>query len=120
LYGLVLKLHIPSVDDFYTLKSSLGAHLFIHNSTAQPVFSDGFDVGVNTETSVIVNREFATSLAAPYSSCAPDPYTYGSVFTDMFAASKLDYSQKSCFNYCARRKSADACGCEFHRDFDSR
>jgi hypothetical protein len=96
--GLMLKLYMPSVDDFYSFKTTeSGAHVYIHNRSAVPVFFEGFDASVNTETNFMVSREFTSSLSYPFSDCVKDTSSFGSVFTNMFAQYKLDYTQQSCF-----------------------
>jgi hypothetical protein len=95
--GLNLNLYIASVDDFYSFKSTRGAHIYIHNKSSNPLFFEGFDVGVNIESNIIVSREFSSSLSSPYSSCVQDITYFGSVFTEMFVKNNKEYTQQSCF-----------------------
>ena len=94
-----MNLYIASVDDYYAFATSSGAHIYINNASYTNSFFDGFDVSVNTQTNLAVSRTYATTLPAPYGSCVSDIDNFRSIFTDMFAANKIQYTQKSCFVY---------------------
>jgi hypothetical protein len=95
--GLILKLYVASVDDIYSFASKRGAYIYIENKTSGIVFSNGYDVNVNTETSLVVRKEYRKAEPSPFSDCVADLNTYGSIFTNMFRDKNLGYSQKGCF-----------------------
>ena len=102
--GLQLKLYIsqPEYDFamYNSYVSSMGAHVFVHNQSVLPTFYTGFDVAVNAETNVAINRVFSSRMPSPYSDCVEKIDSYESVFTQFFIQNKLAYSRSQCFNYC--------------------
>jgi hypothetical protein len=95
--ALNLVLHMPYIESDYSFKDQYGAHLYVHNKTTVPFFVDGIDVSVNQDTSIVVNRQFSSTLSAPFSSCVLEPTSFGSVFTDMYASKNLTYTQEECY-----------------------
>jgi hypothetical protein len=89
----------------------MGVRVFVHNQSTTPAALDGFDVAVDTETNIAVNREFSQRLPAPYSNCVENINSFGSVFTDFYAFNDMMYTQSDCFNDCYTREVTKICGC---------
>jgi hypothetical protein len=88
---------VPYIDDYYTFKSSYGAHVYIHNKSRVPNWNEGIDVSVNERTDIVIRRQFSSTLPSPYGNCIKKTSSFGSIFTNMFAKNNLTYSQSDCF-----------------------
>jgi hypothetical protein len=96
----------------FAFGKNIGLHVFVHNKTHRPSYFEGFDVSVDTQTDLTIERTFIERQPAPYSNCVEDPASYGSIFTNMFSRNNLTYKQTQCYEYCYQRKLVDTCGCK--------
>jgi hypothetical protein len=97
--ALNLVLHMPYIESDYSFKDEYGAHLYVSNKSMAKLGPQGIDINVNQDTSVVVTRQFSTTLASPFGDCVVDTTNYGSVFTNMFVSNNMSYSQSDCFKY---------------------
>ena len=69
-----------------------------YNGVPKVAFADGYTekkIFVTTfASSPTFDNQFRRSLG---SDCAQDPYSYGSIFTDIFAKYNIEYSKKYCY-----------------------
>lgn len=101
LNGLEIQLYISQAPDaFESFTSSLGAHVTILNRTSVTHASDGFDVAVDTKTSVSLSRVYSKRLPRPYSECVEDLSSYKSELVEYILEKNLTYTQTLCYEFC--------------------
>ncbi len=109
------RIYATSIDKLMSFTKNKGVHVFIHNKTDRPSYLEGFDVGVDTTTDIIVRKTFTKRQPEPYSDCVKNIANRGSVFTSMFTEKGLTYKQSKCFEFCFQRKVVDYCKCIKYR-----
>ncbi len=102
----------PPISD-YSLSTTYGFHVFVHNKSNPPEFDAGFHVAVGAETNVAFTRTFSNRLSSPYSDCVSqkDIEQTDSVFINAFKLYNHTYTQKRCFSYCYQRRLVYVCKC---------
>jgi hypothetical protein len=106
---LQLKIFAGEVDDYFSLGSNYGVHVFIHNKTVTPSYFQGMDVVVSKETTIMITKQFADRLGPPYGTCVDDLANYKSQILQIFIKNNRYYRQRYCHNYCFARKLVDVC-----------
>lgn len=112
--GLVMLVHVGISDDVNSLASSLGAVIFIHNSTITPKYNEGVRVATGADTSIAVVKTIQNYLPTPYNEClenldrldAHDSYLFKEIFK-----SNETYRQRDCRFACFQQQTIETCGC---------
>ena len=114
--GLRLKI-FTGPPEFSFPSDSTGLHIYIHNSTIEPSFLEGFDVPTGLETNIAVNRMFINKKEKPYSNCVSEIENYIPDFLKQALKDGFVYSQKNCLHLCYQSLLISKIGC-YHPGFN--
>ena len=107
--GLMMSLFTGMVDSIYTLATESGAHIFIHNQTIKPSYTEGIQILSGLKTSIQIARTFSTLAPWPFNECTDifdhSPY-YGTIKDTSYK-----YRQQDCFFFVYQRVLVAECGC---------
>ena len=112
--GLRLILNISVTDELKFMSSSLGALLFVHNHTTNPMLVDSIALKPKTETNIAVSRTFYQSERKPFSNCdgeTDDINSHNSEYYKIVHENSKTYTQALCFHQCIQKYFIDNCGC---------
>ena len=102
-----LNLIINTNSNYLSKQESTGFHIMIHNSSIDPISSDGFDISSGVETHIAINRLFISKKPYPYSDCVSNTDNHGYEFLNSTYRTGFDYRQDECFLFCAHNFVAD-------------
>ena len=113
-YGLTLLYPFLSTDSgvIYPTSISDGLMVFIHESSFDPISSDGVSLSFYRETNLAIKKTIKNKSPLPYSDCA-DLTSFKSELYDFIINSKKKYRQYDCFNLCRQKLIIQNCGCYY-------
>lgn len=112
--SLLLLLYVGIDDTLNSVATSLGAHVFIHNSSNILNFNEGINVAAGTDTNVILAKTVQTYLPYPYNDCREDLNTigsYDSILVKEILLSNHSYRQRDCRLLCFQLELIQTCKC---------
>lgn len=91
LNGLSVELYVGEPTSLFSLSSSSGIHVIVHNKSVRTFFFDGFDMPAGMVGNVAVSRKFSSLVPSPYSECRDDDYIESSSSELVQAVLRLNY-----------------------------
>jgi hypothetical protein len=119
--GLQIELYVGSPVDKYQFAYTTGVHVFVHNKSTIPNFSDGIDVPTGKSTNIAINRVYFKRIEKPFSECTKDLThidSHESKFYKMIIRANQTYHQKDCFDLCLYAKIDEQCNCTFDHEMN--
>ena len=114
--GLQLTLFIGGMNEkLKKLNSNRGLKMRIHNASKLAEIDNGIDVTAGLETNIVVNRQYQTLKARPFSACEIDndaPMSGQNLdLYKMMLNSRYEYEQQVCIDLCFQRLAVRECNC---------
>lgn len=110
--GLSIELFLYEPVDVFSLSTTMGALVIVHNKTEQPQFFNGISISSGTQANIQITREFSEHLESPYSGCTKDiTVNYPSKFVQALVKTNFTYHQSDCFILCYQTYLIKQCGC---------
>jgi hypothetical protein len=83
------------------LSKSSGIHVFVHNRSELPLYSDGFDLRPQSLTNIGLNKVVSKKLPSPYNECRPS----------IQQNSNGQYKKTICIESCMNKFLSNSCLC---------
>jgi hypothetical protein len=114
--GLRLVLFSPKPEQDEIISTSYGFHLSVTNQSHLSDFSQGFDVGLGTESLVKISKTIINKVPSPYSDCNVDLIDgkYDKQQLEMINAFKImnkTYRKNDCIELCKQKIIIENCHC---------
>jgi hypothetical protein len=112
--GLQMLLYVGIAPELDLEEMSIGAHLFIGNSTYPLISLEGIDLSSGNEISIGVNKAFMQQLQQPYSECIANLNNIDSYDSEMYRETfsfNKAYRLKDCIELCFIRFVISRCKC---------
>ena len=116
-YGLHLKFVLGPSNNSFNIAESNGLKIFIHNSSFEPLSTDGIEVELSKLTNIRIKKSFTYKSPAPYSDCFDTiniKQTKSLLYKHIMDSGK-EYRQIDCIDLCLQRFIVENCGCFYLR-----
>lgn len=101
--GLQIELFVGEPWSNYSLSTSSGAIVFVHNSSIEPSFTEGLSLSVEMLSNLAVSREYVFKKEKPHSECLSGLDKMDAFDSDFFRAiikTGRTYRRVDCFDLC--------------------
>jgi hypothetical protein len=119
--GLQLELLAGKADNYHSFSTSAGVIIYIHNQTSYYTSLDSIELGVGTDTNIVLSNVIVEKLSKPYSDCTIDSFpTVDSAYYNAFLKQNKTYRFNDCFHICFQLNLLNEFNCidPFKRFFD--
>ena len=110
--GLQLWIYIGN-GSHETISNS-GLHVYIHNHSFTPLFTEGINAAPGMETYIRVRRVFDEKLPSPFNDCINDQNSQDAVKSELYRVSfdkNSLYKQTNCYQACKKKFVMEKCNC---------
>ena len=109
-----LQLIVSSYGSKYSLQEeSLGINIMVHNSSINPVITEGIEISPNIATDLAINRLFISKIEYPFSDCVTDKKNSYYHFESTKLKTEYKYHQFECNLYCLQDFIISKTGCYY-------
>lgn len=112
-----LKLELYLGDSYLSndLVKSIGAVVFVHNSSIVPLMEiEGVSLPAGFESDIVIDQDFYMKLGTPHSNCIQDvrsPDSFDSFLYKVTVKLLGKYRQKHCLQFCYQKSLIEQCKC---------
>ena len=107
---LLFNIENPNKYSRFNIKKHEGIVMFIHDTTHNPITSDGIQVPPGANVNIAIKKKITHKYPYPYSNCK-DLSSFSSDFYDIITQSNKSYRQSDCFNLLLQRNIIKNCSC---------